>query len=523
MATRKKTLPIFPCRSHPLAYHRPLLLTSPSARASLLTWYDKTSHARQMPWRKPWTSPSQLTRDGLAQRAYEVWISEIMLQQTRVATVVAYWTRWMARWPTISDLAAAREEEVLAMWAGLGYYARAKRVWLAAREVCDHHGGLLPGDVNGLMEGVPGVGRYTAGAIAAIVFGLPAAMVDGNVLRVLSRQMGVLGDVKADRRVVEVLWEAAEELAKVVARDGAEGEGDGKEQTEKPSDRPGRWGQALMELGSTVCTPKPNCSLCPITKTCRAYAEGVALATKARDVAGAEDGDIEDTCSLCAPYPEIEEQHGGEAVAEAADPKLGGNRGKLSRFFAATELAKADTTKASRILDPRTLEIVVNHARKFPLKKPKKQVREEETVVCAIRRSSDGRYLIHRRPEKGLLAGLWELPSHTLPETNDSTKKSRQTDAITFVLGLFVERRAEPKQGGSCTVSSGNFEELGSVPWLFSHLKLTMHVHLFEVHDGAGTVEPGGQYRWASVEEIDRESMGTGMKKCWSLVRERMK
>jgi A/G-specific adenine glycosylase len=471
-----------------------------------------------MPWRKPWTAPSQLTRDGLAQRAYEVWISEIMLQQTRVATVVAYWTRWMARWPTISDLAAAREEEVLAMWAGLGYYARAKRVWLAAREVCENHGGLLPGDVKGLMEGVPGVGRYTAGAIAAIVFGLPAAMVDGNVLRVLSRQMGVLGDVKADRRVVEVLWEAAQALANAVARDGEEGEGD--EEEVKPSDRPGRWGQALMELGSTVCTPKPNCGLCPITETCRAYAEGVALAKKTRDAAGSENWDIEDLCSVCAPYPEIEEQN-DEAEAEPPDLKLGGNRGKLSRFFAATEPAKAETRTASNIPDARTLEMVVNHARKFPLKKPKKQVREEEIVVCAIRRSSDRRYLIHRRPEKGLLAGLWELPSHTLPETNDSTKKGRQTDARTFVLGLFVERKA--KSRGPCTIRLGNFEELGSVPWLFSHLKLAMHVHIFEVHDGAGTVEPGDGYRWASVEEIDRESMGTGMKKCWSLVKEKIK
>ncbi|KAK4234728.1 A/G-specific adenine DNA glycosylase [Achaetomium macrosporum] len=519
----ENTFPIFPSRAHPLSYHHPLLLTSPSARTSLLTWYDKTSHTRRMPWRKPFTPPSQLTHDHLAQRAYEVWISEIMLQQTRVATVVAYWTRWMARWPTIRDLASAAEEEVLGMWAGLGYYARAKRVWLAAREICENHGGMLPGDVKGLMEGVPGVGRYTAGAIAAIVFGLPAAMVDGNVLRVLSRQMGVLGDVKGDRRVVEVLWEAAEALAKAVARDGEEGEGVQKEEEPKPSDRPGRWGQALMELGSTVCTPKPNCAACPITETCRAYAEGLALAEKGRRDARAEDGDIEDPCSLCAPFPEAVEQNEDEADPGEQEAKSDESRGKLSRFFAPAELAKAETAKASEIPDARTLEIVVSHARNFPLKKPKKQVREEETVVCAIRRSSDGRYLIRRRPEKGLLAGLWELPSHTLPKTNDSTSKSRQTEAITFVLGLFVERKRDAKSRGSCTIAFGNFEELGSVPWLFSHLKLTMHVHLFQVHDGAGTTEPGDRYRWASVAEIDKESMGTGMKKCWSLVKSRMK
>ncbi|KAK4031874.1 DNA glycosylase [Parachaetomium inaequale] len=455
-----------------------------------------------MPWRKPFRPPSGLSRAQLAQRAYEVWISEVMLQQTRVQVVVGYWTRWMARWPTIHDLARATEAEVLGVWQGLGYYSRARRVWEAARRVCAADvAGVLPGYVEGLMR-VPGVGRYTAGAVAAIVFGVAAPMVDGNVLRVLSRQMGVFADVKGDRAVVGLLWEAAGELVRAVAADG--------EETDGVSDRPGQWGQALMELGSTVCTPKPNCAACPITATCRAYAEGLTLAEDRQSIAAVED--IEDLCTLCAPFEEAAEDDGGRAEEPRTEPSNGD--GRLSRFFAVTQAAK---TTANEGLDARTLAAVVNHARKFPLKKSKKKVREEETLVCAVRRS-DGRYLIHQRPEKGLLAGLWELPSHTLPASNDSTAKTRKPKALAYVAGLAAAPKAKERR--TLSPPPKHVGELGSVPWLFSHLKLTMHVHLFEVNDAAALPELGERGRWALVDDIDAESMGTGMKKCWSLVKD---
>ncbi|KAK3290851.1 DNA glycosylase [Chaetomium fimeti] len=480
------------------AYHHPTLLTTPHTRASLLTWFTTAIPNRPMPWRKPFAPPASLTRAQLARRAYEVWISEVMLQQTRVATVVAYWTRWMARWPGVKELAGATEEEVLSGWQGLGYYSRARRVWEAARVVCaaeeDGDGvGVLPGTVEGLMR-LPGVGRYTAGAVAAIVFGVAAPMVDGNVLRVLSRQMGVLGDVKGDKRVVDLLWEAAGDLARAVAGDGDDGE-------------------ALMELGSTVCTPKPNCAACPITETCRAYAEGLALAEGRRD--GGALTDIEDLCALCGPFEEAasDGDDGGLATEKETRPSKGD--GKLSRFFAATKAAKQPTVTAEE-LDARTLAAVVDHARKFPLKKPKKKVREEETLVCALRRS-DGRYLIHKRPDNGLLGGLWELPSHTLPASNDSTAKARKTKAIAYVADVVGD---VGRKGSRSPLK--HVAELASVPWLFSHLKLTMHAHLFEM-DGVGSLpELGPREQWASVEEIDAESMGTGMKKCWSLVKERI-
>ncbi|KAK4119826.1 DNA glycosylase [Parathielavia appendiculata] len=456
-----------------------------------------------MPWRKPFLPPSSLSRADLSRRAYEVWISETMLQQTRVATVVGYYQKWMARWPTIWDLAAATEEDVVGMWAGLGYYSRARRVWEAARMVCcvadgdgDGNGGVLPGDVDSLMR-LPGVGRYSAGAVAAIVFGVAAPVVDGNVLRVLSRQMGVLGDVKADRTVVELLWAAAGELVKAVAGDGV-------------SERPGHWGQALMELGSTVCMPKPNCTACPITETCRAYAEGLALANRGgvRIKEGVVE-DVEDLCTLCAPLEETAENE-DEGSEPASKPSRNG--GILSRFFATTQTPRQTTTASG--IDARTMTVIINHARKFPLKKPKKRVREEETLVCAIRRASDGRYLIHQRPAKGLLAGLWELPSHTLPVTNDSSPESRRTQALPYVAELVATQRNKRAVKHVC--------EIGSVPWLFSHLKLTMHVHLFEIDDAERLPEQGPRERWASAQDIETESMGTGMKRCWALVKKRI-
>ncbi|AEO60431.1 DNA glycosylase-like protein, partial [Thermothelomyces thermophilus ATCC 42464] len=489
-------------RPHSPSYHRPLLLSSRSARAALLSWFGTVAEARDMPWRRPFRPPSALSRAELARRAYEVWISEVMLQQTRVRTVVAYWSRWMARWPTVRDLAAASEADVLAAWQGLGYYSRARRVLQAARAVCAADpDGLLPGTVDRLMA-LPGLGRYTAGAVAAIVFGVPAPMVDGNVLRVLSRQMGLLADVKGDKRVVDMLWRAAEELMEAVAADG---------------DEVGAHGQALMELGSTVCASKPNCAACPITSTCRAYSEGVALAETGRCAIEGEAvlEDVEDLCAICAPF---DEAVGGEDEEAAEDwrppPSSPGNGdGKLSRFFAGKEEKRGPKSPAGGRgqggLDPRTLTSAVNHARKFPLRKPKKKVPLEDILVCAIRRVSDGRFLIHQRPDKGLLAGLWELPSH--PLLDKRTPKTRRTEAVEYVTELLGNRDKAVK----------HVAELGIVPWLFSHLKLHMHVHLFEVEDIDPLSGQGTRARWATTSEIDAESMGTGMKKCWSLVKER--
>mgnify|MGYP002620357467 CR=1 FL=1 len=452
-----------------------------------------------MPWRKPFLLPSTTPPADIERRAYEVWISETMLQQTRVSTVIPYWEKWISKWPTAGDLARAEKDEVLSVWRGLGYYARARRLLEAAKAVCapgKQEGERLPRNVEGWL-GLPGVGRYTAGAVTAITFGVPAAMVDGNVLRVLSRQMGIYGDVKGDRRVVELVWRVAEELVKVVSREGSQ----------EPNDRPGRWGQALMELGSTLCMPRPECGKCPISVTCRVYEEGLAIA-KGNGTKGVV-GDIEDGCELCQPFEEGEED--GKDVEENEQPTRA-NQSKmqqtLSRFFAPKDTNVTDTVSA------RTLGVIINHAKKFPYRPPKKTIRAEETLVCVIRRS-DCRYLIQRRPDKGLLAGMWEFPSQTLNDSN-KTAKSRKARAVGFVKDNILNEKRK------VSVSIRHVGELGTVPWQFSHLSLTMHVHLFELNEAGLDDNLVGGRRWATIEEIEQENMGTGMRKCWTLVHSRV-
>ena len=200
-------------------------------RAQLLAWYD--AHARDLPWRE--------SRDP-----YRVWLSEIMLQQTRVAAVIAHYHEFLRRFPTVEKLARAREASVLAAWSGLGYYRRARMLHAAAKVVARERGGKFPETMEGL-RGLPGIGRYTAAAIASIAFGEAVAVVDGNVERVLQRFSG-------QRLAGEKFWLSAERLL-----DRA---------------RPGDFNQAVMELGATVCTPRaPACLTCPVLEWCATRGE----------------------------------------------------------------------------------------------------------------------------------------------------------------------------------------------------------------------------------------------------------
>ena len=170
-----------------------------SIREGLLEWYDQ--HQRSLPWRKSSKADegenSSNSSTVVPGSPYAVWVSEIMLQQTRVATVVDYFNRWMERWPTVLDLARATPEEVNEAWAGLGYYRRAALLHQGAKEVVEKHGGSLPRDAKGLLA-IPGIGAYTAGAIASIAFQRREALVDGNVIRVLARLRGYAGDTKVE-------------------------------------------------------------------------------------------------------------------------------------------------------------------------------------------------------------------------------------------------------------------------------------------------------------------------------------
>lgn len=211
----------------------------------LLRWYDRAK--RLLPWRA-WPGSAA----GLD--PYHVLLSETMLQQTQVATVIPYYQRFLVRFPTIGALANAEEQDVLRLWQGLGYYSRARNLLAAARIVQRDFGGQIPGKLDDLLQ-LPGIGRYTAGAIASIAFGRRAPILDGNVQRVLCRVDSVITDPR-DRRTNKALWQRAEEIL--------------------PGKRVGDFNSALMELGATVCTPRsPQCPLCPVRGQCEAFAAGI--------------------------------------------------------------------------------------------------------------------------------------------------------------------------------------------------------------------------------------------------------
>ncbi|MEP1767059.1 MAG: A/G-specific adenine glycosylase [Sulfitobacter sp.] len=213
----------------------------------LLSWYD--SHARAMPWR---VSPQDRAA-GVQPDPYAVWMSEIMLQQTTVVTVKDYFRRFITRWPTVVDLAAAQDADVMAEWAGLGYYARARNLLKCARTIVADHGGAFPADHDALLK-LPGIGPYTAAAVSSIAFDLPHAVLDGNVERVIAR----LYDFHTP------LPEAKPQLMRFAA-------------AHTPPLRAGDYAQAVMDLGATICTPKsPACGICPLFDLCDARAAGTA-------------------------------------------------------------------------------------------------------------------------------------------------------------------------------------------------------------------------------------------------------
>ncbi|XP_046566760.1 adenine DNA glycosylase-like isoform X1 [Haliotis rubra] len=322
-----------------------------AVRENLLAWYD--ANKRDLPWRK------MATRSDLNQRAYAVWVSEVMLQQTQVATVIDYYNKWMKKWPTLQDLAKATLEEVNEMWSGLGYYSRGRRLHEGAQKVVDDLDGEMPKTAATLLKELPGVGRYTAGAIASIAYNEVTGLVDGNVIRVLAR-LRQIGADSTSQHTMDTFWSHANKLV--------------------DPDRPGDYNQSVMELGATVCTPKsPDCSSCPLREQCKALCqverERQLLASKLVEkvVKKAETVtllDIEccaDDCKLC-----VDKE-------EPWDSSLG----------------------------------VMN----YPRKGKKKPPRQDHTSVCVLcKKCSDGkhRFLIVQRPKKGLLAGLWEFPSEAM-------------------------------------------------------------------------------------------------------------
>ena len=236
-------------------------MREPASSDDLLAWYDR--HARQMPWRVP---PRDRAK-GIAPDPYRIWLSEVMLQQTTVAAVKDYFVKFTSLWPTVVDLAAAQDADVMAAWAGLGYYARARNLLKCARVVTTELGGVFPTTREGL-QALPGIGPYTSAAISSIAYDLPEAVLDGNVERVMARLYAIETPLPTAKPELMALAQAL-----------------------TPPKRAGDYAQAVMDLGATICAPKnPACGICPWRDPCEARASGIAtelprkLAKKAKPV-----------------------------------------------------------------------------------------------------------------------------------------------------------------------------------------------------------------------------------------------
>ncbi len=312
-------------------------------RRPLLRWYD--ANRRDLPWRR-------------SSDPYAIWISEAMLQQTRVETVIPYWERFLEAFPNVESLARAELDDIYTVWTGLGYYSRARNLKHAAETIVTDHDGQLPETTEGLRE-LKGIGRYTAGAIASIAFDREEPLVDGNVIRVFTRLLGIREESTA-RTVIEELWTIARVLV--------------------PGPRPGDLNQALMELGATLCTPKnPDCLACPVRTHCDAHARG--------------------------------------------------------------------------------------DAEQLPIKKKKPKPKPMRAIAAWIER--DRKILAVRRPESGLMAGLWELPGGEIGPKDEA--KDRVGEILRSAVGLEIR----------------NPESVGRIEHIFTHRRLEVEVFRCRADKGA--------------------------------------
>ena len=407
---------------------------APRVRRRLLAWCDR--HRRDLPWRR--------TRDP-----YAIWLSEIMLQQTQVATVIPYYERLLGRFPTVQSLAAAELDEVLRLWAGLGYYARARNLHRAARMVVAEFGGRFPETVEGLRR-LPGVGAYTAAAVASMAFDVPAATVDGNVARVVARLSDLHLDVRSGRgrsaieAIAQQLLPKARRgvrrtpgfrmtahvrrrppltsLRDVKGRRGARRSRHAGRADATHGMRCGDFNQAMMELGATVCLPgtAADCTRCPLRGGCAAYEAGTVA--------------------------------------------------------------------------------------KLPVMPRKGAVKSETHVVAAI--EHNGRWLVVRRPARGLWGGLWELPTLVV--------EGRGKSAEGEFMAKAARRLAEEVCGAACGVEPAPFCDLRHQ---LTHRTIRFVGYVCRVDDRCEEIESSA--RWLPLDELESVGMSRAMRKVVEELRNR--
>ncbi|MCA9666826.1 MAG: A/G-specific adenine glycosylase [Myxococcales bacterium] len=360
-----------------------------AAAPRLLRWF--AGAARAMPWRE--------SRDP-----YAIWVSEVMLQQTQVSTVVPYYERWLAELPDVRALAAAEEAQVLKLWEGLGYYSRARNLHRAARVVVAEHDAQVPRDPS-VFRQLPGVGAYTAAAVTSIAFGARVAAVDGNVRRVLSRLVALERDPTRAResRGLEALAAA---LLEASAGDDLEG--------------PSRHNQAMMELGALVCVPRaPRCEQCPMGAAC-----------------------------------------------------LGLRSGEPTRF---------------------------------PPRKARRAVPHHDLAVAIALDARSGEMLLEKRPERGLLAGLWDLPQTRVDEAAAADEAARVLALSQLLAERYGLRGARVER------------QLTPVGHVFTHLRVTLHPTVLRVSGASSRASEGGEARrWVSRAAIAEHALPTATRKVLS-------
>ncbi|GAA98858.1 hypothetical protein E5Q_05546 [Mixia osmundae IAM 14324] len=454
-------------RVHRSDYHRLEAFRAPKLlHEALLSWYDTVKETRSMPWRKELSREQldKLTVVQKGQRAYETWVSEIMLQQTQVATVIPYYNRWMAAFPTVTDLAQADIEQVNAIWSGLGYYSRASRLLSGAKKVVGEFDGVLPSSTKKL-EQVDGIGPYSAGAIASIAFGKAVPMVDGNIHRVLARFFAIHAPQMA-KPTTNAIWSRAKELV--------------------PDDRPGEWNQALMELGATVCTPKsPSCDTCPLSAYCRANLEarGWEARTQAmpkKSIFSLSPARKRARITSSSDSSDTETSAVADIEADAACPLCAPI--DLVSFTAPKAMSTKAAGKQRDSGSAKTFDVTI-----YPMAKDKKVVRKEDTACLLIewcssdRNAAPGssRVLLVRRPDKGLLAGLWEFICIDLEPNAPSDEESRRAllePTIGRFLPGFFESQQPLSQPDSDVEPAVRIAEKGSATQVYTHQTRQYHL-----------------------------------------------
>uniref|UniRef100_A0A8B9F2Z4 Adenine DNA glycosylase n=1 Tax=Amazona collaria TaxID=241587 RepID=A0A8B9F2Z4_9PSIT len=421
-------------------------------RRDLLAWYDRCK--RDLPWRT-----RAATEPSADRRAYAVWVSEVMLQQTQVATVIDYYNRWM--------------QEVNELWAGLGYYSRGKRLQEAARKVVSELAGQMPRTAEDLQKLLPGVGRYTAAAIASISYGQATGVVDGNVIRVLCR-LRCIGADSSSPAVIDRLWDMANALV--------------------DRSRPGDFNQALMELGATVCVPKaPLCGECPVKQHCRARLR--ASTTPESGLKGlpcvGQGGLVDEPALIPVPSLQVEKE-----LASASQKLLG----KATPVPDVEDCGAGGCPLCPPAAEPWDSSLGVTN---FPRKAAKKQPRAARAATCVLERRGCHRapeYLIVQRPSSGLLAGLWEFPSLPLPQ---DLQEEKQREALAEHLQAWI---GQP-------VVAAELQLIGEVVHIFSHIHQTYVVYSLSL-DGDVTLDAASPpSRWVTEEEFHVSAVSTAMKK----------